>query len=327
MKKFVFLAGILAIYATNACAYGYNDDEFIPQSLTSEIYGDESSDVVVTEEYTATQYYDVPMRSYYAYPNDINFVPETEFMNMDNEINYDDVIYQVRSAEYMYNPGVQFAERPTVICRNFNCTRLNDRITRTFLFNSLSNMFMTNTHSRVYICEADPFSRSCLQSGISFPVRAGVANALVKIPKATVSQVNLTPGLSRATATMTYEFLINGIKHTCEPTIMDIAVPNNSQATLMNREFACNLTSDGMSNVSLLLNVDYIDLDYGLIGAYYSLGLQGPTIGASNGYLLFKTEFTTSSGTYRTTMYRDSENLDYLGRTIQPGEYTVGAYR
>ena len=180
---------------------------------------------------------------------------------------------------------------------------------------------------RVYICEADPFSRSCLQSGISFPVRAGIANALVKIPKATVSQVNLTPGLSRATATMTYEFLINGIKHTCEPTIMDIAVPNNTQATLMNREFACNLTSDGMSNISLLLNVDYIDLDYGLIGAYYSLGLQGPTVGGANGYMLFKTEFTTGGRTFRSKMYRDSESLDYLDRTIQPGEYTVGAYR
>ena len=30
---------------------------------------------------------------------------------------------------------------------------------------------MTNTNSQVHICEADPFSRICLQSGISFPVR------------------------------------------------------------------------------------------------------------------------------------------------------------
>lgn len=312
MKKIVFLAGFLAICVNNVRANEYGDD-FVPQILTSETY--------------ATEYYEIPMRSYYAYPDDVNFIPETEFMNMDDEINYDDVMYQVQSEEAKYNPGVQFAERPTVICRNFNCTRLNDHITRTFLFNSLSNMFMTNMHSRIFICEADPFSRSCLQSGISFPARAGIANALIKIPKATVSQVNLSRGLSRATATMTYEFLINGMKHTCEPTIMDIAVPNNSQATLMNREFACNLTSDGMSNVSLLLNVDYIDLDYGLIGAYYSLGLQGPTVGASNGYLVFKTEFTTGSRTFRSKMYRDPETLDYMGRAIQPGEYTVEAYR
>ena len=246
-------------------------------------------------------------------------------MNMDDTVDYDEVIYETRSEEYNNHPGVAFTERPTVICRDFNCTRLNNKITRTFLFNSLANMFMTNAHSRLYICEADPFSRSCLQSGISFPVRSGIANALIKIPKATISQVNLSTGLSRATTTMTYEFLVNGIKRTCEPTVMDISVPNNSQATLSNREFACNLTSDGMSNVSLLLSVDYIDLDYGLIGAYYSVGLQGPASGGANGYLVFKTEFTTNGAKFRASTYKNGENLDNPGRAIRPGEYSVEA--
>lgn len=311
MKKLAFLAGILAICANNVCANEYNEG-FLPQIVTSEEFG--------------TIYTETPVRSYYAYPDDPNFIPETEFMNMDDEVNYDEVIYQVRQEETYYNPGVQFTERPTVICRDFNCTRLNNRITRTFLFNSLSNMLLTNAHSRIYICEADPFSRSCLQSGISFPVRSGIANALVKIPKVTISQVNLTTGLSRATATMTYEFLVNGIKHTCEPTIMDISVPNNTQATLMNREFACNLTSDGMSNISLLLSVDYIDLDYGLIGAYYSLGMQGPATGGARGYLVFKTEFTTNGAKFRASTYNNTaDNVDNLGNAIRPGEYTVDA--
>lgn len=311
MKKLAFLAGILAICANNVCANEYNEG-FLPQIVTSEEFG--------------TIYTETPVRSYYAYPDDPNFIPETEFMNMDDEVNYDEVIYQVRQEETYYNPGVQFTERPTVICRDFNCTRLNNRITRTFLFNSLSNILLTNAHSRIYICEADPFSRSCLQSGISFPVRSGIANALVKIPKATISQVNLTTGLSRATATMTYEFLVNGIKHTCEPTIMDISVPNNTQATLMNREFACNLTSDGMSNISLLLSVDYIDLDYGLIGAYYSLGMQGPATGGARGYLVFKTEFTTNGAKFRASTYNNTaDNVDNLGNAIRPGEYTVDA--
>ena len=311
MKKLAFLAGILALCATNALADNYYDDNEILQVVTSEEFG--------------TVYTETPVRSYYAYPDDPNFIPETEFMNMDDDVDYDEVIYQTRSEEAYYNPGVQFTERPTVICRDFNCTRLNNRITRTFLFNSLANMLLTNAHSRIYICEADPFSRSCLQSGISFPVRAGIANALVKIPKATVSQVNLSTGLSRATATMTYEFLVNGIKHTCEPTIMDISVPNNSQATLTNREFACNLTNDGMSNISLLLSVDYIDLDYGLIGAYYSLGLQGPTTGGTRGYAVFKTEFTTNGGKFRATTYGNTGATDETASLLRPGEYAVEA--
>ena len=214
----------------------------------------------ITENFQ-TIYTETPVQSYYAYPDDPNFVPESEFMQRDDEFDYDQNIMDAREMEFEAHPGVMFAERPMVICRNFGCTRLNDKITRTFLFNSLVNMFMMNAHSRVYICEADPFSRDCLQSGLSFPVRAGIANALVKIPKATISQVNVSTGLSRATINMTYEMLVNGISRVCEPTIMDIVIPNNSAAMLSNREFTCNLTSDGFSNVSLLVNIDYIDLD------------------------------------------------------------------
>lgn len=313
MKKITLLAGLLAIYSNNSLAYDeYYDEDEIQQIVTSEVFG--------------TVYNERPVRSYYAYPDDPNFIPESEFMKMDDSIDYDEVIYNMQSEETIMNPGVQFADRPTVICRDFNCTRLNTRMTRTFLFNSLANMFLTNMHSRVYICEADPFSRSCLQSGISFPVRSGIANALVKIPKATVSQVNLSTGLSRATATLNYEFLINGVKRTCEPTVMDISVPNSYQATLMNREFSCNLTSNGASHISLLLNVDYIDLDYGLIGAYYSLGLDGSTMGGANGYAVFKTEFTSNGAMFRASMYKNGENLDNPGgRAIRPGEYTVEA--
>lgn len=270
-----------------------------------------------------TIYTETPVQSYYAYPDDPNFIPETEFMNRADSLDYDLNIEQARQAESAMFPGVMFATRPMIICRNFGCTRLNDRITRTFLFNSLANMFMMNTHSRLYICEADPFSRDCLQSGISFPVRSGIANALVKIPKATISQVNVSTGLSRATVSMTYEFLVNGIARQCEPTIMDIIIPANSQATLSNREFACNMTSDGLSNVSLLVNIDYIDLDYGILGGYYSLGMQGPTTGGGTGYALFKTEFTTGGMQFRAATTNDANALGADSMIIQPGEYAV----
>lgn len=271
-----------------------------------------------------TIYTETPVQSYYAYPDDPNFIPETEFMNRADSLDYDLNIEAARQSESMAHPGVMFADRPMVICRNFGCTRLNDRITRTFLFNSLANMFMMNTHSRLYICEADPFSRDCLQSGISFPVRSGIANALVKIPKATISQVNISTGLSRATVSMTYDFLVNGIERTCEPTIMDIVIPANSQATLSNREFTCNMTSDGLSNVSLLVNIDYIDLDYGILGGYYSLGMQGPTTGGGTGYALFKTEFTTGGMQFRAAVTDESDMAGANSMMmIQPGEYAV----
>ena len=307
MARYVFMAIFMTLFALNANA------------ATEEIVYDNFQ----------TIYTETPVQSYYAYPDDPNFIPETEFMERADSLDYDQNIINKREYESALHPGVMFADRPMIICRNFGCTRLNDRITRTFLFNSLANMFMMNQHSRLYICEADPFSRDCLQSGISFPVRSGIANALVKIPKATISQVNVSTGVSKATVGMTYEFLVNGIEQQCEPTIMDIMVPINSQATLSNREFACNMTSDGLSNVSLLVSIDYIDLDYGILGGYYSLGMQGPTTGGGTGYALFKTEFTTSGMQFRASV--DIEE-DIMGAnnamlTIQPGEYAVEPLR
>jgi len=296
MKNSTFTAIFLLFFATGA----FGATEYIQENFQ-------------------TIYTETPVQSYYAYPDDPNFVPESEFMQRADSLNYDQNIIDARNAESAAHPGVMFAERPMIVCRNFGCTRLNDKITRTFLFNSLVNTFMMNAHSRLYICEADPFSRDCLQSGISFPVRSGIANALVKIPKATISQVNVSTGLSRATVNMTYELLVNGISRVCEPTVMDIVIPNNSSATLSNREFTCNMTSDGLSNVSLLVNLDYIDLDYGILGGYYSLGTQGPTSGGGTGYALFKTEFTTGGMQFRAAV---DENNNLI-QTIQPGEYAV----
>ena len=270
-----------------------------------------------------TIYTETPVQSYYAYPDDPNFIPETEFMERADSLDYDQNIIDARTTESNVHPGVMFADHPMVICRNFGCTRLNDRITRSFLFNSLANMFMMNAHSRVYICEADPFSRDCLQSGISFPVRSGIANAMVKIPKGTISQVSMSTGLSKATVGMTYEFLVNGISRVCEPTVMDIIVPANSEAILSNREFACNMTSDGISSVSLIVSLDYIDLDYGILGGYYSLGMQGPTTGGGTGYALLKTEFATGNMQFRAATSAPDMMGSNAMRTIQPGEYAV----
>lgn len=282
------------------------------------------ADTEIVQQDFQTIYTQTPVQSYYAYPDDPNFIPETEFMTRMDSLDYDQNIIEARATEEAEHPGVMFANRPMVICRNFGCTRLNERITRSFLFNSLTNMFLMNAHSRVYICEADPFSRDCLQSGISFPVRSGIANAMVKIPKGTISQVSTSTGLSKATVGMTYEFLVNGIDRVCEPTIMDIVVPVNSEALLSNREFACNMTSDGISSVSLILSIDYIDLDYGIIGGYYSLGMQGPTTGGGTGYALFKTEFTTNGMQFRAAIdQEDMMGANNAMRTIQPGEYAV----
>lgn len=284
------------------------------------------------ETFQQVVYQETPLASYYAYPDDPNFIPENQFMMRTDSLNYDSNIQDVRQATANANPGAQvsFADRPTIVCRDFGCTKMNDRITRAFLFNSLANLFMMNSHSRVFICEADPFTRACLDSGISFPVRAGVANAMINVPKVTIDQVTLSTGLSKATIGMSYELLINGVPVRCAPTLTDIVVPVNSQATLVSQEFSCSLTTDGYTNVSMMFNIDYIDLDYGILGGYYSLGLQGPAMGGGTGYVLYKLENSNSGMRMKAATSgngngngRMSSAIGPGTQAIKPGEYAV----
>ena len=58
-----------------------------------------------------TIYTETPVSSYYAYPNDQNFIPETIFMQQDDDFNYDQNIINNRDAQACAHPGVGFAER------------------------------------------------------------------------------------------------------------------------------------------------------------------------------------------------------------------------
>ncbi|MDR2685418.1 MAG: hypothetical protein LBB23_01440 [Rickettsiales bacterium] len=272
-------------------------------------------------QYTIQEVYnDVPVDSYMAYPDDQNFIPANAFMQRADSTNMDaNIQYARQGLVDQTGYAVQFGNRPAVICRQARCSRLNDRITRTYLYNTLSNMFMLNSHSKISVCEADPFNRGCLQSGITFPASVGISNALVKIPSATISQVSASTGLSQTRIALAYTMLVNGIETQCSSTVAELIIPNEDTATLSSPNFSCNLTHDGSSNVSLLLNIDYIDLDYGILGGYYSLGMQGPAQGGGTGYALMKTEFTNSG-----------KNLQAVGMHTDAGKaaikYTDGTW-
>ncbi|MDR0319770.1 MAG: hypothetical protein LBH81_03465 [Rickettsiales bacterium] len=272
-------------------------------------------------EYFIQQMYEnIPVSSYMAAPEDQNFIPAGEFMLRADSNNNDANIEGMRQ-DLVNFTGVptRFGNRPAVICRQSRCSRLNDRITRTYLYNTLSNIFMLNSHSKLNICEADPFTRSCLQSGISFPASVGIANAMIKVPSATIRQVSVSTGLSQTRLSLSYFMLVNGMETQCSSTTAEIVVPNEESATLVSRNFSCNLTHDGPSNVSFLLSIDYIDLDFGIFGGYYSFGMQGPAQGGGTGYALMKLEYTNSSRTMNNVGDDRPNNIRYAGG-VQPDE-------
>ena len=48
------------------------------------------------------------------------------------------------------------------------------------------------------------------------------------------------------------------------------------------------MTAIGATSVKTVFSIDYIDLDYGFIGGYYSIGLSGPAYGGGSGYMMLR---------------------------------------
>lgn len=52
--------------------------------------------------------------------------------------------------------------------------------------------------------------------------------------------------------------------------------------------YMCKMNAIGQTSIKTVFSIDYIDLDYGYIGGYYSIGLSGPSYGGGTGYMLLR---------------------------------------
>ena len=65
-------------------------------------------------------------------------------------------------------------------------------------------------------------------------------------------------------------------------------VKNAENIVMEDSGYQCKMTTIGTTTIKNLFLVDYIDLDYGFIGGYYSIGLSGPAYGGGSGYMLLR---------------------------------------
>ena len=181
-----------------------------------------------------------------------------------------------------------FNERPVVLCRNFGCTEVAGMMTRAHLFNSIASIFQINERTRVHLCEADPILRSCLHTGIRYAITVGGTPGVVHIPSFTISEVMFSRDLSRVSFMSTYDIQVNGIRSFCSAAMNVIDVNERRQAMIRDNNFRCQFTSDIPSMAHTMFNIDFIDLDYGIIGAFYSMGISGSSTGGGTGYVLMR---------------------------------------
>ncbi|MBN2675681.1 MAG: hypothetical protein JXR30_00315 [Alphaproteobacteria bacterium] len=215
------------------------------------------------------------------------------------------------------SPGVGCAIRPAVICRRAGCTRLNDRMTKQYLFNALASIFLNNQMSRIDICEADPHSRACLSNSIRFGGRVGETPVLIQIPSATLIEMKPLAQLSKLSIFMSYDVFANGLKSRCSGALTSIEAVSSQQLIMRDNNYQCELTAGAPTTAFSMYNIDYIDLDYGIIGGFYSIGLSGESAAGGTGYMLMK--FKNNSAI--------STEFNGTGAIIPEGNYTVKPYQ
>lgn len=196
------------------------------------------------------------------------------------------------------NDSVAILEQTTVItpkapssvimCRSQQCAPARSSMTREFLYNSLLNLLDNNLNSTVLLCDADPNSRMCVENYIQFNIKAGATPATVVIDSGKLFDVKLHKKEQIISAAFEYNMLYNGLKPACQPSNNSLFVKSADSVLLEDTGFKCKFTTVGTSLVSTMFAIDYVDLDYGIIGANYSVGVAGPAYGGGTGYVLFR---------------------------------------
>ena len=85
-----------------------------------------------------------------------------------------------------------------------------------------------------------------------------------------------------------YNVSYNGIKAICSSSKSILFARSADYMLLEDAGYECKMTTNGTSIATTVFAIDYIDLDFGIIGGQYSIGLAGPASGGSSGYMLMR---------------------------------------
>ena len=175
-----------------------------------------------------------------------------------------------------------------VVCRDKQCAPAKLSMSREYIYNSLTHLLENNAHERAQICQADSMTHVCTEDYLTLPITVGVTPAHMYIQDVEIADVSLALSRKSIDLLLNYGVSYNAQVPTCKPSQSLIYVKNTKNIVLEDSGYTCKMTTIGNTTIKSLFAIDYIDLDYGFIGGYYSIGLSGPAYGGRSGYMLFK---------------------------------------
>ncbi len=178
--------------------------------------------------------------------------------------------------------------RSILVCRSKQCAPIKLSISKEYIYNSLAQMMKNNSQQKALVCTAEVGSHSCYQNYVSLPITVGITPAYMYIDSVKISDVSMNKGSASVNMMLNYNVTYNGQTPECSPDKTLLYVKDADNIVLEDKGYRCKMTTLGTTTVKTMFLIDFIDLDYGFIGGYYSIGLSGPAYGGGTGYMMLR---------------------------------------
>ena len=175
-----------------------------------------------------------------------------------------------------------------VVCRSHQCAPAKLSMTREYIFNSLLQLFDNNNYQKMLVCQADPLSHTCIEDYITLPVKVGVVPTNAYIDSVKITDVIVGKKGSSINLILNYNMTYGGQVAECTPAKSLLFARTIDHVLIEDSGYNCKMTTIGLTNVKTIFTIDYIDLDYGYIGGFYSIGMSGPAYGGGNDYMILR---------------------------------------
>ena len=177
---------------------------------------------------------------------------------------------------------------PVLVCRAHQCANASYSMSRGFLFNKINQMLQNNRGKSILICEADPASHICLHDGIVIPAKTSFSDVDVVIEGMKLTDERLVPGTTEMDVVLDYKIRANNTFPRCQLGVSRLGVGFLDKVELTTDDILCAMTETGRTALNATYTIDYLDFDYGFIGAYYTVGVGEAVRGEKSGYVLMR---------------------------------------
>ncbi len=169
-------------------------------------------------------------------------------------------------------------------CAADECGPAGRRQSGADMLQAIYRLLKANEGKDFKICESDPKTRSCDKEGVSYFVMGGPIPGLGSASSGMMSEVKLDSMAQTVHSRMDSHLRFVGVPLACAGHASTVTVRSADEITMMDDPYYCNWAGIGNMTASFSFAVEFIDLDKGRIGGYWSHAVAGNAAGKGSGY-------------------------------------------